>query len=148
MQPRASPGPGVTLLLIDLRQLQLYTVLAPESLPLWVMLLFLFSARSCQLRRALTGRPCVCPDLQGANAKQTNRSNDGAKGLIKSGKEAAMVELVIANKGSDAYKPELFGDAIIIERKITKARQKACVSSSSARHRGLEAGSQPCAAQS
>ena len=62
---------------------------------------------------------------QGANAKQTNRSNDGAKGLIKSGKEAAMVELVIANKGPGVYMPDLFGDAITVERKITKARRKA-----------------------
>lgn len=59
--------------------------------------------------------------MQGANAKQTNRSSEGgAKGLIKSGQEAAQIELTIANKGAGAYKPEVFGNAIVIERKITK----------------------------
>lgn len=33
----------------------------------------------------------------------------------------AMVEVELKNRGEDAFKPEIFGDSIIIERRITES---------------------------
>lgn len=58
---------------------------------------------------------------QGATARETNRAS-GSRGLIKDGKEQAVVEVVIANKGKNAYEPDVFGDKIVVRRKINQAR--------------------------
>lgn len=53
----------------------------------------------------------------GGKASSTNRGNS-LKSLVKEGKQAAQVTLEIKNKGDEAFKHSLYGDAIIIERRI------------------------------
>ncbi|CAO3671505.1 unnamed protein product [Umbelopsis ramanniana] len=55
----------------------------------------------------------------GAKATITNRaSNLGA--LVKGGTSVGQVIVKISNRGSDAYRPDLYGESIIIERRISK----------------------------
>ncbi|GAB5592606.1 Structural maintenance of chromosomes protein 6 [Umbelopsis nana] len=55
----------------------------------------------------------------GAKATVTNRaSNLGA--LVKAGTSVGQVIVKITNKGPDAYKPDVYGEHIIIERRISK----------------------------
>ncbi|KAI9284702.1 hypothetical protein BC943DRAFT_307252 [Umbelopsis sp. AD052] len=55
----------------------------------------------------------------GAKATITNRaSNLGA--LVKGGTSVGQVVVKISNRGSDAYRPDLYGESIIIERRISK----------------------------
>ncbi|KAF2144764.1 uncharacterized protein K452DRAFT_222905 [Aplosporella prunicola CBS 121167] len=51
----------------------------------------------------------------GAKATSTNRGQN-LKSFIKAGEEAAMLAVKIKNHGSSAYKPELYGKSIIVER--------------------------------
>ncbi|OBT64140.1 hypothetical protein VE03_06217 [Pseudogymnoascus sp. 23342-1-I1] len=56
----------------------------------------------------------------GGKASATNRGAS-LKSFIKGDREQANLEIKIKNQGSDAYKPELFGDAIIVERNFSKS---------------------------
>ncbi|KFY25726.1 hypothetical protein V491_01613 [Pseudogymnoascus sp. VKM F-3775] len=56
----------------------------------------------------------------GGKASATNRGAS-LKSFIKGDREQANLEIKLKNQGSDAYKPELFGDAIIVERHFSKA---------------------------
>ncbi|KAF9429644.1 Structural maintenance of chromosomes protein 6 [Podila epigama] len=55
----------------------------------------------------------------GGKANATNRAQS-LKALIREGAAQADVKLQLRNQGHDAYKPELYGESIIIERRISK----------------------------
>lgn len=40
--------------------------------------------------------------------------------LVKYDKNTASIEIAIKNGGRDAYKPDVFGNLIVVERKIQK----------------------------
>ncbi|KAE8720187.1 Structural maintenance of chromosomes protein 6B [Hibiscus syriacus] len=54
----------------------------------------------------------------GSRAKETNRASK-LKEFIKTGCSYATVQVDIKNEGVDSFKPDIFGDTIIIERRIT-----------------------------
>ncbi|GAV68085.1 SMC_N domain-containing protein [Cephalotus follicularis] len=53
----------------------------------------------------------------GCRASKTERANS-LKEFIKTGCSYALVQVEIKNQGADAFKPEIYGDVIIIERRI------------------------------
>ncbi|KAJ3076742.1 Structural maintenance of chromosomes protein 6 [Podochytrium sp. JEL0797] len=53
----------------------------------------------------------------GGKAKVTDRANS-LKSLVMEGKNAGSVSVSIHNKGPDAFKPEIYGQTIIVERTI------------------------------
>ncbi|KAJ2662182.1 Structural maintenance of chromosomes protein 6 [Coemansia sp. RSA 1199] len=53
----------------------------------------------------------------GGKASATNRAPN-LKEFIREGRSRAVVRVHLRNRGSEAYRPELFGDMIIIERQI------------------------------
>ena len=55
----------------------------------------------------------------GARAKATDRGSS-AESLIKEGTSEARVSLKISNASEFPFKPELYGDAVIIERRIKR----------------------------
>lgn len=55
----------------------------------------------------------------GAGARFTNRSSK-LGGLVKNGCNKATISITLYNEGEDAYKPEIYGPLIIIERTIMK----------------------------
>lgn len=57
----------------------------------------------------------------GAKSRTTNRSDQGNKGLVKTGANAAKVVLRLRNVGDDAFRPEEYGPSIVIERSISAA---------------------------
>jgi len=54
----------------------------------------------------------------GGKTSSTSRGNS-LKSLIKSGQNSAVVEIVLKNNGEDPVKPDVYGDRITIERRIT-----------------------------
>ena len=56
----------------------------------------------------------------GAKATDTNRGST-IRDLIKDGKSTSRITVVLKNEGSDAYKPDVFGKKIIIERKLQRS---------------------------
>ncbi|KAL2917151.1 Structural maintenance of chromosomes protein 6 [Polyrhizophydium stewartii] len=55
----------------------------------------------------------------GGKAAFTNRGNKVSE-LIKEGTDESIISVRIRNRGSDAYKPNVYGDVIIVERRITR----------------------------
>ncbi|XP_056873039.1 structural maintenance of chromosomes protein 6-like [Takifugu flavidus] len=55
----------------------------------------------------------------GGNAQATNRGSS-LKGFVKEGESFAVVSITLNNMGKDAYKPEVYGQAIVIDQKITR----------------------------
>ncbi|KAI1318533.1 Structural maintenance of chromosomes protein 6 [Mortierella claussenii] len=55
----------------------------------------------------------------GGKANATNRAQS-LKALIREGASQTEVKLQLRNRGPDAYKPEVYGESIIIERRISK----------------------------
>ncbi|KAF9110952.1 Structural maintenance of chromosomes protein 6 [Mortierella sp. AM989] len=55
----------------------------------------------------------------GGKANTTNRAHS-LKALIREGASQAEVKLQLRNRGADAYKPEIYGESVIIERRISK----------------------------
>uniref|UniRef100_A0AAQ5YGY2 Structural maintenance of chromosomes protein 6 n=1 Tax=Amphiprion ocellaris TaxID=80972 RepID=A0AAQ5YGY2_AMPOC len=55
----------------------------------------------------------------GGNAQATNRGSS-LKGFVKEGESSADVSITLRNKGRDAYKPEVYGPAIMIDLRITR----------------------------
>jgi len=55
----------------------------------------------------------------GGKATVTQRATS-LKGLIKEGKNKGSVTIKIRNKGPDAYKPNIYGEKIVIERELRK----------------------------
>ncbi|KAF3433163.1 hypothetical protein FNV43_RR24265 [Rhamnella rubrinervis] len=56
----------------------------------------------------------------GCRAKGTQRAST-LKDFIKTGCSYAVVHVEIKNQGEDAFKPEIYGDVIIIERRISES---------------------------
>ncbi|KAK4770308.1 hypothetical protein SAY87_030840 [Trapa incisa] len=56
----------------------------------------------------------------GCRAKGTQRAST-LKDFIRTGCSSAGIQLEIKNQGEDAFKPEIYGDTIIIERRITES---------------------------
>ncbi|XP_037492011.1 structural maintenance of chromosomes protein 6B isoform X2 [Jatropha curcas] len=56
----------------------------------------------------------------GSRAKGTQRAAT-LKDFIKTGCSYAVVEVVVKNQGEDAFKPDIYGDAITIERRINQS---------------------------
>ncbi|CAG8590107.1 10002_t:CDS:10 [Acaulospora morrowiae] len=54
----------------------------------------------------------------GGKANVTNRASN-LKSLIREGASVGQVTLKLRNRGADAYRPETYGDSIIIERRIS-----------------------------
>ncbi|TNN68618.1 Structural maintenance of chromosomes protein 6 [Liparis tanakae] len=55
----------------------------------------------------------------GGNAHATNRGLS-LKGFVKEGESSSDVSITLRNKGRDAYKPEVYGQAIIVDLRITR----------------------------
>ncbi|XP_062323272.1 structural maintenance of chromosomes protein 6-like [Osmerus eperlanus] len=55
----------------------------------------------------------------GGKAQATNRGSS-LKGFVKEGESSADVSITLRNKGKDAYKPEVFGQAVIVDLRITR----------------------------
>ena len=55
----------------------------------------------------------------GAKATDTNRGSS-IKDLIKDGKSVSRITIVFKNEGPDAYKPNVYGNKIIVERKLQR----------------------------
>ena len=67
-----------------------------------------------------SGKSAVLTGLSvalGARASDTDRGNS-LKGLIMHGKNVARVKVIFKNEGREAYKPDVFGKRILIERII------------------------------
>ncbi|KAJ1564869.1 Structural maintenance of chromosomes protein 6 [Nowakowskiella sp. JEL0078] len=58
----------------------------------------------------------------GGKASFTNRGN-ALRAFIKEGESVAQVTVTLTNSGFDAYKPELYGEKIIVERKLSRDGQ-------------------------
>lgn len=56
----------------------------------------------------------------GGKASSTNRGGS-LKSFIKEGQDRAMLVVKIKNRGQDAYKPDIYGESIIVERHFTKS---------------------------
>jgi len=56
----------------------------------------------------------------GGKASSTNRGGS-LKAFVKEGQERAMLAVKIKNRGHDAFKPELYGDSVIVERHFSKS---------------------------
>lgn len=54
----------------------------------------------------------------GSRAKETQRATT-LKEFIKTGCSNAVIQVEIKNEGEDAFKPEIYGDVIIVERRIS-----------------------------
>ncbi|CAG8453598.1 23060_t:CDS:10 [Dentiscutata erythropus] len=55
----------------------------------------------------------------GGKANVTNRASN-LKSLIREGASVAQVTLKLRNRGADAYRHEVYGDSIVIERRISR----------------------------
>ncbi|XVE63875.1 hypothetical protein DITRI_Ditri07aG0056600 [Diplodiscus trichospermus] len=60
----------------------------------------------------------------GCRAKDTQRASK-LKEFIKTGCSYAIVQVEIKNEGVDAFKPEIYGDTIIIERRISDSTRSS-----------------------
>ncbi|XP_004514508.1 structural maintenance of chromosomes protein 6A-like isoform X2 [Cicer arietinum] len=56
----------------------------------------------------------------GCRAKGTQRAST-LKDFIKTGSSNAVIHVEIQNEGEDAFKPEIYGDVIIVERRISES---------------------------
>ncbi|TKY67999.1 Structural maintenance of chromosomes protein 6A [Spatholobus suberectus] len=56
----------------------------------------------------------------GCRAKGTQRAST-LKDFIKTGASNAIIQVEIQNEGEDAFKPEIYGDVIIVERRISES---------------------------
>ncbi|KAM3421934.1 Structural maintenance of chromosomes protein 6 [Cercospora zeina] len=69
-----------------------------------------------------SGKSAVLTALQislGNKASGTNRAKS-LKDMIKAGTDSGMVGVKIKNQGENAYKPELYGETLTVERHFTK----------------------------
>ncbi|XP_069742475.1 structural maintenance of chromosomes protein 6-like isoform X2 [Narcine bancroftii] len=54
----------------------------------------------------------------GGKATATNRGNS-IKGFVKSGQNSADISITLRNRGPDAFKPDKYGEAVIVEQRIS-----------------------------
>lgn len=77
---------------------------------------------SCTLSTSVGGKSAILTAIMvclGGKANATNRAQS-LKALIREGATQTDVKLQLRNRGLDAYKPEVYGDSIIIERRISR----------------------------
>ncbi|PHH53734.1 Structural maintenance of chromosomes protein 6, partial [Ceratocystis fimbriata CBS 114723] len=55
----------------------------------------------------------------GAKASSTNRGGS-LKAFIKEGKDSSLIQVKLKNRGEGAYQPEIYGNAIVVERHFNK----------------------------
>ncbi|XP_059213121.1 structural maintenance of chromosomes protein 6-like [Centropristis striata] len=69
-----------------------------------------------------SGKSAVLTALIVALGGKANATNRGLslKGFVKEGESSADVSITLRNKGRDAYKPEVYGPAIIVDLRITR----------------------------
>jgi chromosome segregation ATPase len=70
-----------------------------------------------------SGKSAVLTALQlclGGKAASTSRGQN-LKAFIKEGRETATLRVKIKNKGPSAFKPEVFGDSITVERRFSRS---------------------------
>ncbi|KAF2211151.1 hypothetical protein CERZMDRAFT_44244 [Cercospora zeae-maydis SCOH1-5] len=70
-----------------------------------------------------SGKSAILTALQislGNKASGTNRAKS-LKDMIKAGTDSGMVGVKIKNQGENAYKPELYGETLTVERHFTKS---------------------------
>ncbi|KAK7079537.1 Structural maintenance of chromosomes protein 6, partial [Halocaridina rubra] len=60
----------------------------------------------------------------GGTTRTTNRGKN-VKELIKYNKHTATIQIVLTNCGKEAYKGDVYGDAIIVERRISSSGMSA-----------------------
>ena len=67
-----------------------------------------------------SGKSTVLTALMIALGGKTSSTNRGAslKDLVKKGEHSATITVTVRNQGSDAFKPEAYGNRIVIERRI------------------------------
>lgn len=73
----------------------------------------------------------------GCRARGTQRAN-ALKDFIKSGCSYALVQVEIKNQGEDAFKHELYGDIIIVERRILESTSTITLKTSQGRRIGTK----------
>ncbi|KAK4385139.1 Structural maintenance of chromosomes protein 6B [Sesamum angolense] len=71
----------------------------------------------------------------GSRARGTQRANT-MKDFIKNGCSHALVQVEIKNHGEDAFKPELYGDFIIVDRRISESTSSIILKNSQGRRVG------------
>lgn len=54
----------------------------------------------------------------GGNARNTERGRS-LKQFIRSGERSAEIRVTLRNRGTEAYRPEVYGESIIVERIIS-----------------------------
>ncbi|SPO20437.1 related to DNA repair protein rad18 [Ustilago trichophora] len=67
-----------------------------------------------------SGKSTILTALMIALGGKTSSTNRGSslKDLVKKGESSATITVTVRNQGSDAFKPEAYGDHIVIERRI------------------------------
>ena len=70
-----------------------------------------------------SGKSAIVSAIQvclGANAKTTGRGDRLAAFIREGSAGPAIVRITLSNKGTDSYRPEVYGEKITVERKIPK----------------------------
>lgn len=55
----------------------------------------------------------------GGNARGTERGKS-LKEFVRTGADSAMISVALRNRGGDAYRPDVFGNTVTVERVISK----------------------------
>ena len=70
-----------------------------------------------------SGKSAILAALQvalGVTARKTGRGTSYSA-LIKNGKSSALAAIELLNEGSEAWRPEVYGDTIVIERRLNRS---------------------------
>ena len=67
-------------------------------------------------KSAILAAICVAMGISG---RATNRTEEGVKGLVRTGTNSSTITLRLTNKGADAFRPEEYGHEIVLERTIS-----------------------------
>lgn len=111
--PTSSSGSGAgTISRIRLENFMCHSNLQIELCP-WVNFI---TGQNGSGKSAILTALCIA---FGSRAKGTQRAST-LKDFIKTGCSYAIVEVEIKNEGDEPFKPDIYGDSIIIERRITQ----------------------------
>ncbi|KAL3837884.1 hypothetical protein ACJIZ3_022475 [Penstemon smallii] len=73
----------------------------------------------------------------GSRARGTQRANT-LKDFIKTGCSHALVQVDVKNQGEDAFKPDIYGDVIIVERRISESSSSITLKNSQGKRVGTK----------
>ncbi|KAK4480619.1 hypothetical protein RD792_013697 [Penstemon davidsonii] len=73
----------------------------------------------------------------GSRARGTQRANT-LKDFIKTGCSHALVQVDVKNQGEDAFKPDMYGDVIIVERRISESSSSITLKNSQGKRVGTK----------